>query len=143
MKKHYGQKKSCLSNFDKQLSDFGSYLITTVCRKLQDVKIVWAEFFFESGWYQHMNWWNTNFIPNQYRNSKTQLRLLGNLHRTGLWSNILFMKWISPLFFYLGRATSGNSRTLLRIAESIKKQKADWAEKKSNLRNTFSTIFRL
>ena len=100
-------------------------------------------FFFESGWYQHMNWWNTNFIPNQYRNSKTQLRLLGNLHRTGLWSNILFMKWISPLFFYLGRATSGNSRTLLRIAESIKKQEADWAEKKSNLRNTFSTIFRL
>ena len=58
IKKHYGQNNqgmSCHSNFDKQLSDFGSYLITTVCRKLQDVKIVWAEFFFESGWYQHMN----------------------------------------------------------------------------------------
>ena len=53
------------------------------------------------------------------------------------------MKWISPLSFSIERATSGKSRTLLRIAESIKKQKADWAEKKSNLRNTFSTIFRL
>ena len=30
MKKHFGQKigdKSCQSNFDKQLSDFGSFLV--------------------------------------------------------------------------------------------------------------------